>query len=1029
MARKKINTADTPVESLALDYRHPNAKRKNIPPAGLAAQGTIRKEQKHHYAYNPHLPPVLRFDPKGNADKLPALLQTAKERALTDEEAKLLADALRNHCPWLEWSGKREEQECVVDPVALHIHERISTQAILKVAERQDVQRSLFADPLQDLRDALKFYEHDVDWSNRMILGDSLQVMASLARREALAGRVQMIYIDPPYGIKYASNFQSEVGKRDVKDKEQDLTREPEMIKAYRDTWTLGVHSYLAYLRDRFYAAKELLADSGSIFVQISDENVHLVRGVLDDVFGGANFVGQIVFAKTSGYATNFLTGVCDYILWFGKNRASTKFRQLYTTKNAGEAGAAKYNRIITRDGITRSITEGERSGESALPKDARFWVDDNLTSQGNPLVEYEYRGSKYAGTYKTTFEGISRLAVATRLYEAAGTLRYIRHLEDFQAVAYNAAWMDIGGVQSRTDPKVYVVQTSTEAIKRCLLMTTDTGDLVLDPTCGSGTTAYVAEQWGRRWITIDTSRVALAIARQRLLTAKYEYYSLRPTSAEDVSRSPNGAWLHDPAGQIEGSATFDCKTVPHVTLKSIAQNQALDRIFDKWQPVTDKSLKQLNDTLIQLNTKELRTVLQGKLVAKIKSSGKRSVTDADERRWILPPNLVRRNGYTTVLKEFAGWYEWEVPFDTDPDWPEPLSNALAAYREVWRAKMDEVDAAVAARADQEELIDDPHIQRNIVRVSGPFTVEGVIPAEESIELDEPSPITEQDEPLETFDETPETVIVQNDPVNAETYVDKMIKLLLADGVRFPDNKIVKLSRLERTTVEGLHAEGEWERNDKSDSVAVTFGPQYGPLTAMMVEEAMRFANRRGYDDLVFAAFSFDGEAQAVIQEESAGRLRLHMAQIRPDVNMVGLLKTTASSQLFTVSGTPRVYLRDQADGEFVIEMEGVDIYDPVENRVRSAGKDKIAAWFIDGDYDGRTFCITQAFFPDKKAWEKLSKALTNKLNPEVFETFSGSVSLPFAIGKHRRAAVKVVDPRGNEVMRVFKLSQDGRAS
>ena len=253
--------------------------------------------------------------------------------------------------------------------------------------------------------------------------------------------------------------------------------------------------------------------------------------------------------------------------------------------------------------------------------------------------------------------------------------------------------------------------------------------------------------------------------------------------------------------------------------------------------------------------------------------------------------------------------------------------------------------------------------------------------------------------------------------------LNKMIRLLLADGVRFPDNKVVKLSGLERTNVEGLHAEGEWELDGKVRRVAVALGPQYGPLTALMVEEAMRYAHRRGYDDLVFAGFSFDGEAQAAIQDESAGRLHLHMAQIRPDVNMDGLLKTTASSQLFTVSGTPRVYLRSLADDEFEIEMEGVDIYDPVENQIRSAGKDKVAAWFVNSDYDSRTFCITQAFFPDKKAWEKLSKALAAKVDPEVFETFCGSVSLPFVAGKHRRAAVKVIDPRGNEVMRVFKLA------
>ena len=290
------------------DYRHDTATRKNNPPAGIAAQGKIKETPKQEYAYNPHLPPNLRFDPNGDADRLPELLQVAQQRALTAEEAKTLADALRHYDgPWLEWAGKQETKSFTVDPVALHIHERVSAKAILKVAERQNVQRELFADPQQDYSKAVDFYQHDVDWANRLILGDSLTVMSSLAHREDLAGKVQMIYIDPPYGIKFASNFQPTVFQRDVKDREQDLTREQEQIKAYRDTWTLGVHSYLAYLCDRLIVAKDLLTDSGSLFVQIGDENVHRVRCLLDEVFGNENFVREIIFTKTTGLAQTLL--------------------------------------------------------------------------------------------------------------------------------------------------------------------------------------------------------------------------------------------------------------------------------------------------------------------------------------------------------------------------------------------------------------------------------------------------------------------------------------------------------------------------------------------------------------------------------------------------------------------------------------------------------------------------------------------------------------------------------------------------
>jgi adenine-specific DNA-methyltransferase len=542
------------------------------------------------------------------------------------------------------------------------------------------------------------------------------------------------------------------------------------------------------------------------------------------------------------------------------------------------------------------------------------------------------------------------------------------------------------------------------------MLMTTDPGDLVLDPTCGSGTTEYVAEQWGRRWITIDVSRVALAIARQRLLTAKFDYYRLRPTSAEDVRRNPDGSWLTDPTRQIPGSCTFDYRTVPHVTLKSIAQNQALDPIFDKWTPILAEKLAAINAALGQGVTKSLRQKLLAKLELKQKREGKRAVTDADERRWRLPEK---------------GWREWEVPFDTDPDWPQALQEALKAYRTAWRGKMDEVNACIAARADQEELVDQPFLERNRVRVSGPFTMEGVIPAEESIDAgeSEESPIGGAPEELDAFDEG--AGALRSEAQNTEAYLDRMIRLLREDGVRFPDNKILKFTTLE-VLADGstIHAKGLWGEGEEERQVAVIFGPQYGPLTTRIVEEGIRIAARRGFDDLVFAAFSFDAQAQVTIQEVQDPAIKLHMAQIRPDVNMGDLLKTTVSSQLFTVSGSPRTRLEREGEGQYVVHMEGVDIYDPVTNAVRSSGAEKVAAWFLDSDYDGRCFCVCQAFFPDRNAWGKLGKALGGALDEEAFAKLSGTASLPFTAGEHNRIAVKVIDPRGNEVLRVHKLGE-----
>ncbi len=544
--------------------------------------------------------------------------------------------------------------------------------------------------------------------------------------------------------------------------------------------------------------------------------------------------------------------------------------------------------------------------------------------------------------------------------------------------------------------------------------MTTDPGDLVLDPTCGSGTTAYVAEQWGRRWITMDTSRVALALARQRLMTAKFDYFELRPLNDDDRRRNPAGTWLRN--GGTEPK-TLDCETVPHVTLKSIAQNAALDAIFARHQPALDEKLKALNAALARAPV-GLKADLQAKLATKQKAEGKKAVTEADRRRWLLPPGN-RENARDpkvklTVDAGFAGWYEWEVPFDADPDWPKKLQDALAEYRAAWRAKMDEVNAAIAANADNEELVDKPRVRKNVVRVSGPFTMEAVMPAE--LGLDEASPIEGTDGELGGFD-------VADAPQNAEAFLDKMIRLLAADGVRFPNNKVAKFDRLSPVGEEFLHAEGEWHDGEgHSQTVAVSVGPEFGPVTAYQVENALTYAARRGYENLVFAGFSFDAAAQAIIQDDPNPRVHCHLAHIRPDVNMGGLLKDTPNAQIFTVFGSPRVSLGRAADGMFTVTLEGVDIYNPVENTIHATNVDKVAAWFVDADYDGRTFCITQAFFPDASAWEKLAKALKAVVDESAFEALSGTVSLPFAAGTHKRVAVKVIDPRGNEVMRVLRL-------
>jgi adenine-specific DNA-methyltransferase len=689
-------------------------------------------------------------------------------------------------------------------------------------------------------------------------------------------------------------------------------------------------------------------------------------------------------------------------------------------------------------------------------------------------------------------------------LEASTNSLRLVKYFADFPVQPINNVWDDTSRA-GYIDEKLYVVQTSGKVIERCLLMTTDPGDLVLDPTCGSGTTAYVAEQWGRRWITCDSSRVALALAKHRLMTAKFDYHQLRPLSAEDVARNPHGTWIaggaHAPSRAVSGAPagnpptsgeaarmsaagapqttregacapqkmTFACKTVPHITLKSIARNTSLDPIFAKHEPILAAQLTQLNREIAKVGA-ALKEKLVEKLIHKHRESGANAVTDADRRRWLLPgthPALIRSfparaplkgitptqakayqaaipKGFTTENTEGAekgstksssvppvssvvenGWREWEVPFDTDPDWPKPLADALTAYRAAWRAKMDEVNACIAANAEMEELVDKPEVVKGVVRVSGPFSIEGVIAVEEGPD----TPIGGAPGELDTFDAFDGEAEVQN----AEAHLDKIIRLLKASGVDFPGNKNMKFSRLDPLTGASLiHAEGEWMNGDQRERrVAVSVGPEIGNVTAMQVEDVIRDANRKGYDDVVFAGFGFDAAAQDAIESASHPKVRMHMALIRPDVAMGDLLKTQPGSQLFTVFSAPRVKgPGKRADGEYVVEVEGMDVYDPVSNTLFPTNKERIAAWFLDTDYDGRTFCICQAFFPDKSKWAKLAKALGDAgvIEEGAFEALSGHKSLPFPRperpGKSEtwRVAVKVIDPRGNEGLRVLEV-------
>jgi adenine-specific DNA-methyltransferase len=1005
-------------------HRHADATRKNLPPAGGDAQQEVGHEQKIVYAFDPHRSPELRFN--GQIGRLKDLLVKATQEKLSTEEAAEFAKLIESEQPWLEWAGKQENPNFSVDPVALHIHERVSAEAILRAIRREDIQRDMFLTSQLSPREAKAYYKHDEAWTNRLILGDSLQVMTSLAKRENLAGKVQMVFIDPPYGIKFSSNWQNEVGNKVVSDRDSDLSREPEMIRAYRDTWKLGTHSYLSYIKQRLLAARELLAERGSIFLQISDDNLHRVKLVMDEVFGAENSVAIINFRKTTGQSGDALPPTVDYILWYARNRTQLAVNQLFIERPGFEW--VNYDYVMGLAGAPRRISAEEKSGEAELSVGEKVYRRSPLTSvtqSASTAFEINFNGRKYLPGrrgWSTNFEGIKRLHASGRLESYGETLSFRRFTADFPFFPLTDSWTDTasGGYM---DPKLYVVQTNTKVIERCMLLSSSPGDLILDPTCGSGTSAFVAERLGRRWITIDTSRVAASIARQRLMTSTFEVY-----------KSKDPVVGIDPSAPINPSYGFEFKTVPHITLKSVARNVGLDTIFAHHDAILSRKMEDVNAALVGV-TDALRATLVVKLAAKFRTDGARAITEADARRWLLPrtDKALINFGSASQKKDWVAsippedqWREWEVPFDTDADWPQALQVAVKAFREAWRAKMDEVSAAIAASAEQEELVDQPIVIKGVTRVTGPFTVESVRPPE--ISADPAKPDAADGSPIGGGPTGDLPTFEPEEERNLSAHVDRMLSLLRQDGITFLGNKHIKLERLDRADHPLIHGEGEYAvEGQPNRKVAIVIGPEHGAVPLFFVEEAMRISYKRGYDDLVIAGFSFDAFAQECIQtnnEDKKTDLTMHMAQIRPDVTMGDLLKNTNRvEQIFTVFGQPRSRVESVVGGEFCATLEGVDVYDPAANQIVSSGAEKVAAWFIDTDYDGKVFCVCQAFFPDKSAWEKLQRALKATIAEEEWTKLTGKVSLPFKKGKTGLVAVKVIDPRGNEVMRIHRLA------
>jgi adenine-specific DNA-methyltransferase len=918
--------------------------------------------------------------------------------------------------PQLVWRGKDvlDWSDLVVNAPPLYIQEKIHPKALIEDLKRASERRKepeeapdLFADfNGLDPEARTEFYQHDQHWSNRMILGDSLQVMASLAEREGLKGQVQCIYIDPPYGIKFNSNFQWSTTSRDVKDGKADhLTREPEQVKAFRDTWRDGIHSYLTYLRDRLTVARDLLTESGSIFVQIGDENVHRVRALMDEVFGD-NCVAQISTQTSGGSTGSYLGGVVDYILWYAKSFEAAKYRPLAKTKAVGEEGAEKYTRAQTDDLNRVPLSAVTR----ADPGSYRVYRQDNMTSQSVGRDKGEGAASWFPVTingreirpslkvrWKTNEGGMERLLKAGRVESTENSLAYVRFLDDFAAITLNNSWSDIGGVQSRADPKVYVVQSPTALIERCMLMTTDPGDLVLDPTCGSGTTAFVAEQWGRRWITVDTSRVALALARARIMGARYPWYLLADSregqikEGEIARTAPKDTPTHDRV-----RLGFVYKRVPHITLKSIANNAEIDTIWDEYQ----QKLEPLREAL----NAGLGTAWQ---------------------EWEIPRELPDDQATQCIRPELVE----ALPFPLEDVWknipstipekyrPRTPPNTIAGLHSAWWtlriARQKEIDASIAAKAETEYLYDQPYTDSSRIRVAGPFTVESLSPHRvPAVDIDD----TLFDE-LEAADGR--KLKAANTGNEASDFATTILAALAKAGVQqhYKDERI-KFDAMHGWPGQFVCAEGQFTLADGTRQRAgILVGPEYGTVARDDLMAAARECADAGFDLLIACAFNYDAHASEV---ERLGRLTILKARINPDLHMPELADTGAGN-LFTVFGEPDIRVHDESDGLISVEVAGVDMFKG--GQIESSSAEDIAVWFVDTDYNYESFFVRHAYFPSANdPYKALKSTLKAEIDEYAWASLKRTRSRPVPKPESGQVAVKVINHLGDEVMKVVAV-------
>ena len=926
--------------------------------------------------------------------------------------------------PQLVWRGKEERMEADLEVPAppLYIQEKVHPKALIDDLRRQTTERAneaspempdLFADfnGLPSLDASTEFYQHDQNWSNRMILGDSLQVMASLAEREGLRGKVQCIYMDPPYGIKFNSNFQWSTTSRDVTDgKAEHITREPEQVKAFRDTWRDGIHSYLTYLRDRLTVARDLLTESGSIFVQIGDENVHRVRAVMDEVFGADKLVSQILYRRGGFQTGKSIANTFDYILWYARSEDSIKVRPVFVQTDASDWYPSADRWIESSDGIRSKYADKDR-----IPADARLHSDRacfSATGGESSSFYIDILGAKVGPPsgrgWSTNQRGVSRLLAANRLMVKGRRPRFKPYYDDFPLRRVTNGWMDTvrGGFTSGgEDSKVYVVQTGTSIVQRCILMSTDPGDLVLDPTCGSGTTAYVAEQWGRRWITIDTSRVALALARARVMGARYPYYLLSDSAegqmkeAEVTRKAPSSASTY---GDIRQGFVYD--RLPHITLKAIANNAEIDVIYEELQPPVEAALAELNEALRGHN-QPYRVSAGGR-------QGENVRFDASKDATVTLPN-----GEDVPAHRLL---EWEVPREAPEDWPRAAVEALGAF---WDARIElqrEIDASIAAKADSEYLYDKPYEDKGKVRVAGPFTVESLTP-HRVVEADRPPP-PPAGPANQVREERPPYEVAAPPTKPPSDFAAVILEQLRTAGIQ----QVEKEGKIDFIALTGwpgrrFAAEGRYQEGEHDRRAAIFIGSEHGTVGRSHLVAAAREASEADFDVLISCAFNYDAQTADLKQ---LGRLPILKARMNADLQMSTDLKKTKGGNLFVIFGEPDIEVLPAADDQIQVQINGVDLFDPRTGNVRSSEPDDLACWFIDTDYDMASFFVRHAYFLGANdPYKALKTTLKAEIDPEAWASLRSAISRPFPKPNSGQIAVKAINHLGDEVMKVIDVA------